>query len=68
MAGLLSSSSKILCIHIEERIPLISDKVQPKDALCSLITLNNFSSSLVERKEKIITSKVEEGLRYAYRR
>ena len=68
MAGLLSSSSKILCIHMEGQIPLISDKVQPKDALCSLITLNNFSSLVDERKKKIITSNVEKGPRYAYRR
>ena len=36
--------------------------------LCSMITLNSFSFSRGDRVDEIMTSKVEEGLRYAYRR
>ena len=36
--------------------------------LCSLITLNSFSSSRGNREDDIMNGKVEEGLRYPYRR
>ena len=34
--------------------------------LCSLSTLNNFSSSIEDREEDIMTVNVDEGPRYAY--
>ena len=61
--GLLLSSNKIRCMNIEGQIPLISAREQPITPLWGRSTLNNFSSSIIEREEEIITNKVDESPR-----
>ena len=45
IAGLLSSSKSIQCMHIDGLIPFISAKDHPIASWCSLSTLNSFSFS-----------------------
>ena len=53
-------------MHTHGRIPLLSARVQPMAFLCSLNTLNSFSSSIEDTEEDIMIVNVDEGPRYAY--
>ena len=59
-------SIKILCVHIEGLIPLMSEMVQPKAFLFSHKILSNISSSTSLKDLLIITGKVESWPKKVY--
>lgn len=66
LLGLLSSSSSILCIHVEGDIPLMSVMVHPTTSLCSWSTLTSLSSFVLLNLLEIISGRVSHSLNNMY--